>query len=66
MDFAFIYTSLILIALIDLIFPSSRIWAVARHMISEGIRMKIALVFIAFLVILLVLALLALLLLFGH
>jgi len=31
----------------------SRIWAVARHMIAEGIRMKSALVFIAIIVILL-------------
>ncbi len=31
----------------------SRIWAVARHMIAEGIRMKIALVFIAIIALLL-------------
>src|SRR5580765_5037267 len=30
-----------------------RIWAVARHMIAEGLRMKIALVFIAILVLVL-------------
>ncbi|MHC4441176.1 MAG: ABC transporter permease [Planctomycetota bacterium] len=48
-----ILSPLILIALIDLIFPSSRIWAVARHMIAEGIRMKIALVFIGLIVIIL-------------
>ena len=31
-----------------------RIWAVARHMIADGIRMKIALIFIAIIIILLV------------
>ena len=30
-----------------------RIWAVARHMIAEGLRMKIALVFIAILLLVL-------------
>lgn len=32
---------------IDRAFGRSRIWAVARHMIAEGLRMKIAVIFIA-------------------
>jgi len=48
-----ISSPVVLIFLINLLFPSSRIWAVARHMIAEGIRMKIALVFIGIILIVL-------------
>ncbi len=38
---------------IDRLFSRSRIWAVARHMVAEGVRMKVVLVFIVLLLILL-------------
>jgi hypothetical protein len=37
----------LLVLLLERMLTNSRIWAVARHMIAEAIRMKIALVFIA-------------------
>jgi hypothetical protein len=42
-----------LLALADVLLANSRIWGVARHMIAEGIRMKVAVVFIVIILLLL-------------